>query len=1209
MRKITKITNCIFFIVLIASIPFSSTIVLGQQLEAANCGAVKKLEMEQWPVVAYCKTPLEKDGDYRYFVYLNKPDSYTDFKLDVDGMSSFWVEALHQTETGDDVAYWDSGLDKVVVEGNGVFLLHGDGSDLTLTDPSPSDQMVRLYRSESCENLVFQMTTVAEENIFIKIRNVTKDLMFMRAVINSAVASMFQINENTQLPIDYTTQLIQFMQNSVDESGNLVESGGLIAIKNSKIQNFWDLEGYREPGGWFPDSYSQSIIDQVLSDWDNGLYDDVWFVHTHIPNPETVNFFSVFSHNGIDLRLMASPSVGDIGYYKNMRSDYFWLHDMKYLILSSPSPDDLAAGKVYMRLSEIDPSVSDLFKNNQFLDELAKLPNPFDETPIYHPLDMELKGGYKSLYVTLSGDEISVSSIPPASYFGDVIKLSYDQFLDLKTQSFMYEGKTIVSRVNTGDIGKDLGESALSSIVDDLNLLESELQASNFPQATKDTHSTIITNVKNMFLNEINSEFGEDAWATFIYDFGEVQLDASLQVIDGIDDVSNIGQWGLNNGLSVDSQAKNIADDAVESMVYTIENEWGPYLQDEYTFKVGETIDTVPDELSSPLDVAKTNYWSRIAGISFGFLLTLGPYFEYFGREADNYFLYYLGVGLKWLGTATFYVYAVSIGITIYTLASLGGTIAGIGAFLWSAVGIPFITSLIAGLFVSQVLMIIFTLIFFPPQQLCDADHPWYNQAQLQFDRSHITPGEKLKYVYYGTKCGYKCDPDEPGCDPLAWEIDMFLHPDTCDPGFCWVGVSSCNSVDGTCFECETQLELLDPGGNYEVVAQSEYPFTGYQTSSHGLTICPSGYVIDTTPTEKCVFCTDGIETDVFGGTPDNKCELDCGAPPVCDEVNPNGNVNSCGGGNHDLADKCSSDCLTLEDRGDLICRSKYDNPVIGEPAFASDCSGDPRCNGLSMFSESLCPNGEPCYCDTLCDCSCPEETTTTTTLPCSAHYQCSQACTTLCPVNVYGCCYGCQLGQCVDGLCKCVDATSYCSSSPSYQMGDPCTASITVPTDCSGTPDPCSSYVEESFCRNAGCSWGECNFNNDYKCCDSDDSCSSPTWYYMPNSHCGNVGLSSCTCDNDCGTYTTQGSCEGKSYCDWNDVGCFGTPSSCSSHTIQSACEMAGCTWNPVTTTPSSSPRRGGGGGGETPTFGMIDVLNILRRPLDTIITILSEL
>lgn len=59
--------------------------------------------------------------------------------------------------------------------------------------------------------------------------------------------------------------------------------------------------------------------------------------------------------------------------------------------------------------------------------------------------------------------------------------------------------------------------------------------------------------------------------------------------------------------------------------------------------------------------------------------------------------------------------------------------------------------------------------------------------------------------------------------------------------------------------------------------------------------------------------------------------------------------------------------------------------------------------------------------------------------LSCSNHAQCSQACTNNCPKNVYGCCNGCFLGQCIKGSCQCIDAISYCSSNPNYQVGSIC--------------------------------------------------------------------------------------------------------------------------------------------------------------------------
>jgi len=71
----------------------------------------------------------------------------------------------------------------------------------------------------------------------------------------------------------------------------------------------------------------------------------------------------------------------------------------------------------------------------------------------------------------------------------------------------------------------------------------------------------------------------------------------------------------------------------------------------------------------------------------------------------------------------------------------------------------------------------------------------------------------------------------------------------------------------------------------------------------------------------------------------------------------------------------------------------------------------------------------------------------------CTDHSQCSQVCTTLCPYGVYGCCYGCNLGQCVSSVCQCTVATAYCSGSPSYQVGSPCGAACSGTTTLSRSP------------------------------------------------------------------------------------------------------------------------------------------------------------
>jgi hypothetical protein len=100
----------------------------------------------------------------------------------------------------------------------------------------------------------------------------------------------------------------------------------------------------------------------------------------------------------------------------------------------------------------------------------------------------------------------------------------------------------------------------------------------------------------------------------------------------------------------------------------------------------------------------------------------------------------------------------------------------------------------------------------------------------------------------------------------------------------------------------------------------------------------------------------------------------------------------------------------------------------------------------------------------------------------CSNHAECSQACTNLCPENVYGCCDGCMLGQCIAGTCQCVDATTYCSGTPNYQVGPGCgitttTTTISTTTTSSSTtttsiPGSCS-----NLCLVNGYDGGNCRF------------------------------------------------------------------------------------------------------------------------------------
>ena len=143
----------------------------------------------------------------------------------------------------------------------------------------------------------------------------------------------------------------------------------------------------------------------------------------------------------------------------------------------------------------------------------------------------------------------------------------------------------------------------------------------------------------------------------------------------------------------------------------------------------------------------------------------------------------------------------------------------------------------------------------------------------------------------------------------------------------------------------------------------------------------------------------------------------------------------------------------------------------------------------------------------------------------CVNHAQCSKVCSSLCPTNVYGCCYGCMLGQCQSGKCKCVVATSYCSSSPPYQVGSECT-----------TP-PCSSYTTSSDCTNAGCRWCPSYGGASNGCGDSSDG----WWDPCVGTEC----FTTAQCTDPAGSLPT---------CTWTDlyVGlCWGCCSSTNTCTI----------------------------------------------------------
>jgi hypothetical protein len=133
-------------------------------------------------------------------------------------------------------------------------------------------------------------------------------------------------------------------------------------------------------------------------------------------------------------------------------------------------------------------------------------------------------------------------------------------------------------------------------------------------------------------------------------------------------------------------------------------------------------------------------------------------------------------------------------------------------------------------------------------------------------------------------------------------------------------------------------------------------------------------------------------------------------------------------------------------------------DPLIPKPTtndystYYDHCANDRQLNEAFCMADGRlgaygvqCPNG--------CKDGACVSITTTTTPGCTNHAQCSQACTSLCPTNVYGCCYGCKIGQCNlnTGQCYCLDSPSYCST-PAYQVGSKCvitTTTTTIPSGC----------------------------------------------------------------------------------------------------------------------------------------------------------------
>ncbi len=223
-------------------------------------------------------------------------------------------------------------------------------------------------------------------------------------------------------------------------------------------------------------------------------------------------------------------------------------------------------------------------------------------------------------------------------------------------------------------------------------------------------------------------------------------------------------------------------------------------------------------------------------------------------------------------------------------------------------------------------------------------------------------------------------------------------------------------------------------------------------------------------------------------------------------------------------------------------CRNKYQelycnlDGTLADGKCKRECDADELCEDLYPYSWSkeCSVNNRQWFCDP--DCGAIEGT-------CEDDYP------------------GCEADpECDDQWPGTNDCDSNCNYVP------PTTS--TIPTSCSGTPNPCSSYSDENSCTDAGCSWiGECKLEPGYKCCGSSSSCVSPSPILLGSSNCNNIGLYHCS--GLCCGYANPSTCDSRTGCEWvsNDQ-CDGTPSPCSSYTSQSSCETAGCSWSGVTTT-----------------------------------------
>jgi len=178
------------------------------------------------------------------------------------------------------------------------------------------------------------------------------------------------------------------------------------------------------------------------------------------------------------------------------------------------------------------------------------------------------------------------------------------------------------------------------------------------------------------------------------------------------------------------------------------------------------------------------------------------------------------------------------------------------------------------------------------------------------------------------------------------WEVSVndvatFTSPD-CPVGLPPIAClsESANEEDEYSYGDDDIVTMKIAGSHCKVTADDTYDTTA--NSNHKRKV---GVVCLT-----CIPCS-ASDTGNHCCYNDNKCAgganscgpSNCGANLVCNDKNPNSNINYCNkGGQTYFADKCSSSCQA-QDRGDNICRSS---------AFASGCTADPECNGVQAGSD-----------------------------------------------------------------------------------------------------------------------------------------------------------------------------------------------------------------------------------------------------------------